>query len=202
MSLTKLNLDDPEVRHHARVGLATTIPVVPFKGVAFFDIGGLLANPEKLQLALHLLVHAVTPLIDNVDAIGCVDARGFLFAPYLGVHFHKRVFMLRKPDKMPSVGDTVEYVKEYKGDHSGGGDHLSIQTYAVQKGDRVLLVDDLLATGGTCEAAIRLVQQAGASVTACTFVVEISGLNGRGRARQTSTNEQMAILSLLTEKDF
>uniref|UniRef100_M4C3D8 adenine phosphoribosyltransferase n=1 Tax=Hyaloperonospora arabidopsidis (strain Emoy2) TaxID=559515 RepID=M4C3D8_HYAAE len=140
--------------------------------------------------------------MDRVDAIGCMDARGFLFAPYLGVHFRKPVFMLRKPDKMPSVEHTVEYFKEYKGDSSGGGDFLSIQTYAVKKGDRVLLVDDLLATGGTCEAAIHLIQQAGASVTACTFVVEISGLNGRGRASKTSTNEQIRFILLLTEKDF
>ncbi|KAG1690088.1 hypothetical protein DVH05_028424 [Phytophthora capsici] len=202
MAPTKLNLDDPEVKKQALAGLAKTIPVVPFKGVEFFDVGGLLANPEKLQLTFDLFVNAVTPFIDQVDAIGCFDARGFLFAPYLGALFQKRVFMLRKPDKMPSVSDTIEYFKEYKGDNSEGGDHLSIQTYAVNKGDRVLLVDDLLATGGTCEAGIRLVQQAGASVTACIFVVEIGVLDGRGRAIKASTGEKTEIISLLTEKDF
>ena len=160
MLLTELNLDDPKVQQHALAGLAATIPVVPFKGVEFFDVGGLLANPEKLQLTFELFVHALTPLMDRVDAIGCVDARGFLFAPYLGVHCHEPVIILHKPDKMPSVGHTVEYFKEYKGDSSGGGDFLSIQTYAVKKGDEVLLVDDLLETGGTCEAAIRLVEHA------------------------------------------
>ena len=158
MSLTELNLDVPRVKQHALAGLAVTIPVVPFKGVEFFDVGGLLANPEKLTF--ELFVHALTPLMDRVDAIGCMDARGFLFAPYLGVHCHEPVIILHKPDKMPSVGHTVEYFKEYKGDSSGGGDFLSIQTYAVKKGDEVLLVDDLLATGVTCEAAIRLVEHA------------------------------------------
>ncbi|RLN52467.1 hypothetical protein BBJ28_00007662 [Nothophytophthora sp. Chile5] len=203
MAPQKLDLNDPEVKKQALAGLASSIPVVPFKGVEFFDVGGLLANPEKLQLAFDLFVQAVTPFIDEVDAIGCFDARGFLFAPYLGVLFQKRVFMLRKPEKMPSVSDTIEYFKEYQGDNSTGGDHLSIQEYAVKKGDRVLLVDDLLATGGTCEAGIRLVQQAGASVTACLFVVEIGVLDGRGRAIKATTDSDKArIISLLTEKDF
>ncbi|KAE9348880.1 hypothetical protein PR003_g6183 [Phytophthora rubi] len=83
------------------------------------------------------------PYSTEVDAISCFDARGFLFAPYLGALFQMRVFMLRKPDKMPSVSDTIKYFKGYKGDNSEGGDHLSIQTYAVNKGDRVLLVDDV-----------------------------------------------------------
>ncbi|EEY59064.1 adenine phosphoribosyltransferase, putative [Phytophthora infestans T30-4] len=202
MAPTKLKFDDPEVKRQALAGLTKTIPVVPFKGVEFFDVGGLLANPEKLQLTFDLFEHAVAPFMDQVDAIGCFDARGFLFAPYLGALFQKRVFMLRKPDKMPSVSDTIEYFKEYKGDNGVGGDHLSIQTYAVNKGDHVLLVDDLLATGGTCEAGIRLVQQAGASVKACVFVVEIGVLDGRGRAIKASSDEKTQIISLLTEKDF
>ncbi|CAH0474738.1 unnamed protein product [Peronospora belbahrii] len=200
---TKQNLNDPKVQKEALQSLVKTIPIVPFKGVAFYDIGGLLANPKMLQLTFDLFVHAVTPLMDQIDAIGCFDARGFLFAPYLGAFFQKRVFMLRKPDKMPNVSDTIEYFKEYKGDHSdGGGDHLSIQAYTVNKEDRVILVDDLLATGGTCEAGIRLVQQAGASVIASIFVIEIQALGGRARAIKASTDHKAQIISLLTEKDF
>ncbi|KAE9188780.1 hypothetical protein PF005_g19920 [Phytophthora fragariae] len=111
-----------------------------FKGVEFFDVGGVLVNPEKLQLTFDLFVQAVAPFKDEVDAIGCFDARGFLFAPYLGALFQTCVFMLRKTDKMPSISDAIEYFKEYKGDNSEGGDHLSIQPYAVNKGDHVLLV--------------------------------------------------------------
>ncbi|KAF1778838.1 Phosphoribosyltransferase-like [Phytophthora cactorum] len=157
-------------------------PVVPFKGVEFFDVGGLLANPEKLQLTFDLFVHAVMPFIDQVDAIGCFDARGFLFAPYLGALFQKRVFMLRKPDKMPSVSDTIEYFKEYKGE----------TTYAVNKGDRVLLVDDCWypprATGRSLSHGLHL-------------RVEIGVLNGRGRPSRQH-GEKTQIISLLTEKDF
>ncbi|KAE9203177.1 hypothetical protein PF002_g21015 [Phytophthora fragariae] len=114
-----------------------------FKGVEFFDVGGVLVNPEKLQLTFDLFVQAVAPFKDEVDAIGCFDARGFLFAPYLGALFQTCVFMLRKTDKMPSISDAIEYFKEYKGDNSEGGDHLSIQPYAVNKGDHVLLVYDV-----------------------------------------------------------
>ncbi|TMW64134.1 hypothetical protein Poli38472_014251 [Pythium oligandrum] len=200
--MTSLNLDDAADYHRAREQLTKVIPVVPFKGVdSFFDIGGLLANPTELQLCFDLFRHAVAPFIDEIDAIGCFDARGFLFAPYLGVLFQKKVFMLRKPDKMPSVSDTIEYFKEYQGDNATGGDHLSIQAHAITKGDRVLLVDDLLATGGTVEAGIRLVQQAGGVLSACLFVVEIAVLNGRARAEKVSTSSTR-VISLLTEKDF
>ncbi|KAJ0399680.1 hypothetical protein P43SY_003685 [Pythium insidiosum] len=182
--------------------IASVIPVVPFKGVdSFFDIGGLLANPAELQLCFDVLLQEVSAFADEIDAIGCFDARGFLFAPYLGAKLQKRVFMLRKPDKMPCVSDTIEYFKEYKGDNATGGDHLSIQAHALQRGDRVLLVDDLLATGGTVEAGIRLVQQAGASVTAALFIVEIAVLQGRARAEKAATNGTR-IISLLTENSF
>ncbi|KAE9179070.1 hypothetical protein PF004_g25281 [Phytophthora fragariae] len=90
----------------------------PKKGVEFFDVSGLLANPEKLQLTFDHFVQAVVPFMNEVDAIGCFDARGFLFAPYLFALFQTRVCMLRKPDKMPSVSDTIEYFKGYKCDNS------------------------------------------------------------------------------------
>lgn len=198
---TKLDLNDTAAKKQALQRVQSVIPVVPFKGVdAFFDIGGLLGNPAELQLCLDLIVHAVTPFINEVDSIGCFDARGFLFAPYLGALFQKKVFMLRKPDKMPSVSDTIEYFKEYKGDNATGGDRLSIQSYAITKGDRVLLVDDLLATGGTVEAGIRLVQQAGGKVAGAIFVVEIGVIQGRERALKVAPDAH--IISLLTEKDF
>lgn len=201
MTATKLDLNDAASKTQALKRIQSVIPVVPFKGVdAFFDIGGLLGNPAELQLALDVLVHEITPFIDEVDSIGCFDARGFLFGPYLGALFQKKVFMLRKPDKMPSVSDTIEYFKEYKGDNATGGDHLSIQSHAIKKGDRVLLVDDLLATGGTVEAGIRLVQQAGGSVTGSIFIVEIGVIGGRQRALNAAPGSR--IISLLTEKDF
>jgi adenine phosphoribosyltransferase len=198
------DLTDAEQRKQALTEVAKAIPVVPFKGVdAFFDIGGLLAQPAQLETAIELFASAIEPFIDEIDAIGCFDARGFLFAPSLGVRFQKKVFMLRKPDKMPSVSDTIEYFKEYQGDNATGGDHLSIQKYAVSPGDRVLLVDDLLATGGTVEAGIRLVQQAGGKIAGALFVVEIGVIHGRERAEKAAEDlNKDRIISLLTEKDF
>lgn len=196
-------LNTPEQKKAALAAVAAAIPVVPFKGVDFFDIGGLLAQPKELATAIELFAAAIEPYIDEIDAIGCFDARGFLFAPSLGVRFQKKVFMLRKPDKMPSVGHTIEYFKEYKGDNATGGDHLSMQTYAIESGDRVLLVDDLLATGGTVEAGIRLVQQAGGKIAGALFVVEIAPIGGRARAENAAEGlDKTRIVSLLTEKDF
>lgn len=186
--------------------IASVIPVVPFKGVdAFFDIGGLLAHPSELELGVELLVQAIinTVNIDEIDAIGCFDARGFLFGPTLGMRFQKKVFMLRKPDKMPNVSNTIEYFKEYTGDNTiTGGDQLSIQRGVVNPGDRVLLVDDLLATGGTVEAGIRLVEQVGGKVRLCVFMLEIAALKGRDRALHAVTNSSIDIIALLSEHDF
>lgn len=203
MSATKtLNLNDAADKAQALQQIASVIPVVPFHGVdSFFDIGGLLANPKELNLCLDLLAHEIEPLLDQIDSIGCFDARGFLFGPHLGARFNKKVFMLRKPGKMPSVSDTIEYFKEYSGDNAAGGDHLSIQEYAVKKGDRVLLIDDLLATGGTVEAGMRLIQQAGGSVTAALVVVEIQVLKGRERVLKAAT-EGTQLITLLTENSF
>ncbi|KAE9071004.1 hypothetical protein PF007_g26718 [Phytophthora fragariae] len=151
------------------------LAVVPLKGVEFFDVSGLLANPEKLQLTFDHFVQAVVPFMNEVDAIGCFDARGFLFAPYLFALFQTRVCMLRKPDKMPSVSDTIEYFKGYK--------------------------TTSFCSWTTCEAGIRFVQQAGASAPTCIFMVEIA-VRGRGRAIKASTDEKTQGISLLTEKDF
>jgi adenine phosphoribosyltransferase len=147
------------------------------------------------------MAHEVAKMADGIDAIGCFDARGFLFAPYLGARFQKKVFMLRKPGKMPSVSHTIEYFKEYSGDNAAtGGDHLSIQHYAVKAGDRVLLIDDLLATGGTAEAGVKLVQQAGGVVAAVLVAVEIAVLNGRKRVETAAPDSKL--IALLNENNF
>jgi adenine phosphoribosyltransferase len=181
---------DENKKKHARKVIASVIPIVPFKGIqGFMDIGGLLANPRHLHLTFQMLLHEIQIFQHVIDSIGCFDARGFLFAPFLGVQLKKKVFMLRKPDKMPNVSDTIEYFKEYKGDNQiSGGDHLSIQQHAVKEGEKVLLVDDVLATGGTVEAGIKLVQKAGGKIVACAFIAEIKALNGRQRAIEAVTS--------------
>ncbi|OQR90701.1 adenine phosphoribosyltransferase [Thraustotheca clavata] len=159
--------------------VAACIPIVPFKGVAFYDIGGLLANPTEFALCMDLLVELLTPLCDKFSAIGCFDARGFLFGPLLGYRLNKKVFMLRKEGKMPRVIDTVTYGKEYTGDNKHGLDSLSIQEGSVNAGDSVILIDDLMATGGTMNAGVELIKRAGGSVLMCVCLIELGALNGR-----------------------
>ncbi|KDO21544.1 hypothetical protein SPRG_13354 [Saprolegnia parasitica CBS 223.65] len=159
--------------------VAACIPIVPFKGVAFYDIGGLLAHPAEFALCMDLLEAYLAPLAEKFSAIGCFDARGFLFGPLLGVRLQKKVFMLRKEGKMPRVANTVTYGKEYSGDNGHGLDSLSIQDGAVAPGDAVILIDDLMATGGTMNAGVELVKQAGGSVLMCMCLIELGALKGR-----------------------
>lgn len=92
--------------------IEASIPVVPFKGIEkFYDIGGLLADPEAMQLCVDVLIERYKDRLDAFTSIGCFDARGFLFAPILGLALKKKVFMLRKPGKMPSVAETYDYTK-------------------------------------------------------------------------------------------
>ncbi|CAK4695748.1 hypothetical protein LEN26_010392 [Aphanomyces euteiches] len=161
--------------------VAARIPIVPFKGVAFYDIGGLLAHPTEFAACIDLLVAYCEPFADSITSIGCFDARGFLLGPLVAMRLKKKVFMLRKPNKMPRVSRTVRYGKEYAGDDKSGDDVLCIQEDAVRTGDKVLLIDDLLATGGTMGAGIDLVKQCGGEVLSCICLIELGALNGRER---------------------
>ena len=139
--------------------LAAIMPLVPFKGIQFLDIGYLLAHPDKMALCIDLLLAKLEPYKDEFSAIGCFDARGFLFGPILGLRLGKKVFMLRKPGKMPRVAYTVQYRKEYASDTKTGYDELCIQEGVLEQGEKVLLVDDVMATGGTMAAGVELVNK-------------------------------------------
>ena len=94
--------------------IVATIPSCSFKGIdCFYDIGGLLANPVALQGCMDLVIERYQSCADSFCSIGCFDARGFLFGPILGLALKKKVFMLRKPNKMPNVAKTWEYTKVY-----------------------------------------------------------------------------------------
>ncbi|KAF0694428.1 Aste57867_14725 [Aphanomyces stellatus] len=177
--------------------VASCIPIAPFKGVAFYDVGGLLASPEAFAACIDLLVAYCEPFADRITSIGCFDARGFLVGPPVAMRLKKKIFMLRKPNKMPRVSHTVRYGKEYTGDDKSGDDGLCIQEGAVQSGDVVLLIDDLLATGGTMGAGIDLVKQCGGEVLSCVCLIELGALKGRDRLVQTHPNT--TFFNLLSE---
>ncbi|GAG41749.1 unnamed protein product [marine sediment metagenome] len=147
-----------------------SIPDFPKPGILFRDITTLLAHPPAFREAIRQLVERLDGM--EIDAIAAVEARGFLFAAPLALELDAALVPIRKTGKLP--GETVahSYELEY------GSDTLEIHADAVKRGDRVLIVDDLLATGGTVEACCRLVEKAGGKVVACAFLIELAGLGG------------------------
>jgi adenine phosphoribosyltransferase len=149
------------------------IPDFPKPGILFKDITPLLADPPAFRLAIDLLSEHYRGR--PVDAVAAVEARGFLFAAPLALQLQKPLIPLRKPGKLPYRTYSLSYDLEY------GSAELQIHTDGVSNGSRVLLVDDLLATGGTMWAGCHLVEKAGGVVVGCAFLVELSFLGGRAR---------------------
>ncbi|HVL11672.1 MAG TPA: adenine phosphoribosyltransferase [Gemmata sp.] len=147
------------------------VPDFPKPGVLFKDITPLLADPDAFGYAVAKLgAHYATR---EIDAIAAAEARGFLFAAPMALELRKPLVPLRKPGKLPYSTHSFKYDLEY------GSAELHVHTDAITRGSRVLLVDDVLATGGTMAAACKLVEQAGGVVVACAFLIELSFLKGR-----------------------
>jgi len=147
------------------------VPDFPKPGVLFKDITPLLSTPEAFAFAVaELSGHYVNTA---VDAIAAAEARGFLFAAPMALTLHKPLIPLRKPGKLPYNTHCFKYDLEY------GSAELHVHTDAITPGARVLLVDDVLATGGTMAAACKLVEHAGGVVAGCAFLLELGFLNGR-----------------------
>ena len=166
--------------------IAATIPYYPFKGIPrFYDIGGFLQQPAVFQEVIDVYVARYKDM--DITSIGGFDARGFILGPPLALALKKPFFMLRKPGKMPNAISSASYDVEY-GKREGmcipRGHPLSpdgpSKSSVVKPGDRVLLVDDLVATGGTLSAGIQLVRGMGATVVECACVVELKFLDARG----------------------
>ncbi len=153
--------------------LIREVPDWPKKGILFYDITTLLRDPAGSRALLdHLFDHYDgTP----VDLVVGIEARGFIFAPWLAYRLNAGFVPLRKPGKLPSSTVKEEYALEY------GADALEVHDDAIEKGQRVLIVDDLLATGGTAAAAVKLVQKTGGEVAGCCFAIELTFLNGRDK---------------------
>lgn len=149
------------------------IPDFPKPGILFRDITPLLGSPNALREAVRQLAdHYCGQAIDRILA---VEARGFIFAAPLALELNIGFAPVRKPGKLPFSTVSFSYELEY------GSDTLEMHVDAVSPGDKVLVIDDLLATGGTVEACCKLIEQSGASVAGCGFVVELAGLNARSR---------------------
>jgi adenine phosphoribosyltransferase len=152
--------------------LVREIPDFPQPGIGFKDITPVLADPNGLDAAVTGLA-ALAPR--DVDVVIGAEARGFLLGPALARELDAGFVLARKPGKLPSATVRAEYVLEY------GTDALEIHSDAVASGARVLVHDDLLATGGTAKTLCRLVEQLGGTVVGCGFLIELVFLNGRER---------------------
>lgn len=146
------------------------IPDFPKPGILFRDITPLLANPEAFGESIRQMAQRLAGR--KIDVIAAAEARGFLFAPPLALELNLPLVPIRKPGKLPYQTMAHTYDLEY------GSDTLEIHTDAIPSGANVLVVDDLLATGGTVEACCRLIEKAGGRVEACLFLIELSGLGG------------------------
>jgi adenine phosphoribosyltransferase len=147
------------------------IPDFPRPGIIFKDITPLLADPEAFQEAIRRLHEHYQD--QHIDAVAAAEARGFLFAAPLALLLKKPLIPLRKPGKLPYRTYSLKYDLEY------GTAELQVHIDGVVSGHRVLLIDDLLATGGTMQAGCQLIEKAGGQVASCAFLVELTFLQGR-----------------------
>lgn len=149
------------------------IPDWPVKGVLFRDITPLLANTVAFKHSLDLMV---TPFTDRaIDCVAAVEARGFIFGSAIAAKLGVGFVPIRKKGKLPFKTTSISYDLEY------GVDTLEIHSDAIRNGEKVLLVDDLLATGGTMSAAAKLVEKLGGEVIGVSFLIELGILGGKNK---------------------
>jgi len=151
--------------------LIREVPDFPKPGINFYDITTLLKQPEGLRATVDALAAQFEGT--KVDAVVGIEARGFIFAPALAYHLGAGFVPVRKPRKLPAERAAISYDLEY------GQDTLEIHRDAIGNGHRVIIADDLLATGGTARAVVDLVEQLGGTVLGLVFVVELEFLPGR-----------------------
>lgn len=150
------------------------VPDFPKPGIIFKDITPLLKDPEALSAASQALYELVESPIDKVVGI---DSRGFIFAPVLALKLNAGFVPVRKKGKLPHGTESAQYSLEY------GEDKLEIHKDAIRPGDRVLVHDDVLATGGTASAVCGLVEKLGGTVVQCNFLITLDFLGGRKKLK-------------------
>ena len=151
--------------------LIREVPNFPKDGINFYDITTLLKHPEGLRKTVDALAAEYEGA--KIDVVVGIEARGFIFAPALAYHLGAGFVPVRKPKKLPAETVSISYDLEY------GQDTLEIHRYAVAEGNRVIIADDLLATGGTAKAVCQLIEDLGGKIEGLVFVVELEFLPGR-----------------------
>jgi adenine phosphoribosyltransferase len=169
MDAQRLRVDAQRLR-----GLIREIPDFPRAGIGFKDITPLLADADALAESVRGLAECARPL-GSVDCVVAAEARGFVLGPALALELGAGFVLARKPGKLPYETVSAEYLLEY------GASQLELHSDAVRDGARVLVHDDLLATGGTAAALCELVEQLGGEVVGCGFLIELTFLEGRKR---------------------
>ena len=150
-----------------------TIPDFPEEGIMFRDITTVTQDPEGLKLAVDSMTDLIKDL--DFDVMAGVESRGFVFGTPVAYNMNKGFALIRKKGKLPYETIAQEYDLEY------GTATIEMHTDALKPGQKVVLIDDLIATGGSAKAAIKLIEKLGAEVVACVFLVELKGLNGRAQ---------------------
>lgn len=159
--------------------LVAAIPDYPVKGIVFRDVTPVLADGQAFARSIELLAQKLEQRDGGKpSAIVGIESRGFIFGAPLAIRLGVGFLPVRKPGKLPRKTIKAEYMKEY------GTDVLELHADAVKPGQRVVVVDDLLATGGTAEATQRLLESLGAEVAAFAFLIELDELKGRNRLRK------------------
>lgn len=153
--------------------LVRDVPDFPKKGIVFKDITPILKHPEALRFACHKLAAMFQG--DRIQQVVGIESRGFIFGAAVACELGAGFVPVRKSGKLPWTKEAISYSLEY------GQDTLEIHRDAVERGSRVVVIDDLLATGGTAEAVTRLIEKLGGTVAGLGFLVELEFLNGRRR---------------------
>jgi len=152
-----------------------TIPDFPEPGIMFRDVTSILQDADGLQLAIDSMQKAVEDL--DFDVIAGAESRGFIFGTPLAYNLHKPFVLIRKKGKLPCETVSIDYELEY------GTATIEMHKDAIKPGQKVLIVDDLIATGGTTEAMIKLIESLGGEVVGINVVMELAGLKGRERIK-------------------
>ena len=150
-----------------------SIPDYPEKGIIFRDVTSILEDPEGLQLSIRELQDKLEGV--DFDIVIGPESRGFIFGMPIAYNLHKAFVPIRKKGKLPCETASIKYDLEY------GSAEIEIHKRSIKPGDKAVIVDDLMATGGTAEAMIKLIEGLGGKVVKTVFLMELAGLNGRDR---------------------
>lgn len=167
-------------------GAIRSIPDYPRQGILFRDVTSLCEDAQAFALCIDLLAEELAG--GGCDKVVCAEARGFVFGAALACRLHAGLVLVRKPGKLPRATIEQNYELEY------GVGTLQMHIDSVRSGERVLLVDDLIATGGTAEAMIEMVRRLQGEVVRAAFVIDLEDLGGRDRLRRRCGVESVALL--------